>query len=128
TLLEDQSVFVPVTANDHDVEDGFFPGSGITIVEAPEHGSVEVLPDGRIRYTPETDYVGQDQFTYTLTDSEGAVSQPATVTLTVTPVNDAPKAKAGVTPALTEDAATVFNAADYFYDPEGDDFTVTAAS
>ncbi len=49
-----------------------------------EHGSVTVNPDGTFGYTPDRGFVGQDSFTYSVTDGQtGAEAVTATVTLTV---------------------------------------------
>jgi ribosomal protein L27 len=53
---------------------------------------VTVNADGTITYTPDPDFHGVDRYTYTVT-SDG-VSETATVTITVTPVNDPPEAVA----------------------------------
>ncbi len=45
-------------------------------------------------YTPEANYNGVDSFTFTANDGT-ADSAPASVSLTVSPVNDAPSAIAG---------------------------------
>ena len=47
---------------------------------------------GALTYTPNTDYNGDDTFTFTAKDDEGAVSNISTVTITVTPFNDPPTA------------------------------------
>jgi len=47
--------------------------------------------DGTFTYTPAANFNGTDQFTYRLSDGQ-AQSAIATVTLTVTPVNDLPVA------------------------------------
>ncbi len=47
--------------------------------------------DGSFTYTPAADFNGTDSFTYTASDGT-AVSNVATVTITVTAVNDAPVA------------------------------------
>ena len=60
-----------------------------TLLAAPEHGALVLNPDGSFDYTPDTDFTGSDSFTYTVTDTTGNTDE-ATVTLTVTPVNDAP--------------------------------------
>ena len=49
----------------------------------PSHGTVTLNPDGTFAYTPAAGYAGADSFTYTVQDSLGAVSQPATVSITV---------------------------------------------
>ncbi|WP_156481608.1 tandem-95 repeat protein, partial [Anabaena sp. 4-3] len=46
-----------------------------------------------VTYTPNPNFNGTDNFTYTVKDNQGAISQPATVTVTVNPVNDEPVAK-----------------------------------
>ena len=47
--------------------------------------------DGSFTYTPNANFNGTDSFTYTASDGT-AVSNVATVTITVTRVNDAPVA------------------------------------
>ena len=47
--------------------------------------------DGSFTYTPNADFNGADSFTYTASDG-AAASNVATVTITVTGVNDAPVA------------------------------------
>jgi hypothetical protein len=54
----------------------------------PSHGSATIAPGG-VKYTPAANYNGIDSFTYTISDGHGG-SDTATVTMTVTPVNDAP--------------------------------------
>ena len=73
-----------VLANDYDID-----GDTITISTAtqPAHGSISIAVDGlSIDYTPDADFFGADSFTYNV--SSGI--SPATVTVNVTPVNDAP--------------------------------------
>ena len=54
----------------------------VAIGTAPSHGSVTTSGTS-ITYTPATNYVGSDSFTYTVTNVSGT-STPATVSLTVT--------------------------------------------
>jgi VCBS repeat-containing protein len=63
----------------------------IASVTQGANGGVAVNPDGTISYTPNANFHGTDRFTYTLSDGAGG-SDTATVTVTVTPVNDAPDA------------------------------------
>jgi VCBS repeat-containing protein len=61
------------------------------------HGTLSLASNGSFAYTPEPDFNGTDSFAYVLSD--GDLTDTATVTLTVTPVNDPPVA--------TDDAYTV---------------------
>ncbi|MDP1569776.1 MAG: Ig-like domain-containing protein [Vicinamibacterales bacterium] len=58
------------------------------IVSGPAHGTA-VLTGGSIDYTPAADFHGTDTFTVLVTDDKGG-SATATITIIVTPVNDAP--------------------------------------
>lgn len=58
---------------------------------SPVHGALTgTAPD--LTYAPATNWHGQDSFTFTVMDSDGAVSAPATVSITVSNVNDRPVA------------------------------------
>ena len=54
-----------------------------TLIRAPKRGEVTIGSDGSFTYTPKKNKVGTDSFTYTVTDSAGAVSREATVTIQV---------------------------------------------
>ncbi|MDO9537144.1 MAG: Ig-like domain-containing protein, partial [Thermoplasmata archaeon] len=72
-----------VLANDYDVE-----GDAISISTAiqPAHGSISIATNGlSIDYTPDAGFVGTDSFNYTISGGS-----EATVTVTVTNINDAP--------------------------------------
>lgn len=96
TVDEDGSVTINVLANDTDSDN---PSLTITQVNgsniaeggsvAVSHGSV-TLSGGQLVFTPDANYHGPAQFTYTASD--GNLSSTATVNGTVTPVNDAPQA------------------------------------
>jgi RHS repeat-associated protein len=58
---------------------------------APAHGALEGTAPART-YTPAADYSGPDHFTFAVRDPSGAESAPATVSITVRPINDAPVA------------------------------------
>lgn len=98
TTPEEEPVSIAVLLNDTDVDSAIDPSS-IALASGPSHGTVVLESStGEFIYTPEKDFNGDDSFTYTVKDIEGAISAPGTVTITVTPVNDAPVA--------VDDAAT----------------------
>ena len=51
--------------------------------EPPKRGTVKIAPDGTFRYTPNKNKVGEDRFTFTVTDGAGNVSRPATVKIRI---------------------------------------------
>ncbi|WP_328359578.1 tandem-95 repeat protein [Mycobacterium sp. NBC_00419] len=62
----------------------------VVAVTQPNHGSLTSNGDGSYTYTPSTDFTGTDTFTYKVSDTAGATSSPATVTVTVKLVNTQP--------------------------------------
>lgn len=58
---------------------------------APAHGSAVVNADGSFTYTPAPNYNGSDSFTFIVSDGRGG-SDEGTVSITISPVNDAPVA------------------------------------
>lgn len=85
TTEEDTPVDVTLVASDVDDDTLTY-----AIVDEPAHGSVILVGDVAT-YTPELDFTGEDSFTFKANDGT-ADSNVATVTITVTPVNDAPVA------------------------------------
>lgn len=86
---EDTMLAVPVPGvlgNDMDAD-----GDALTAVLANGtlNGSVDFNADGSFRYVPSGNFNGTDSFTYTAFDGR-VHSQPTTVTITVTAINDAP--------------------------------------
>jgi hypothetical protein len=63
-----------------------------SVVTPPQHGQLTGL-GANLTYTPNANYNGPDSFMFTASDGF-ALSPPATVGLTVTPVNDPPTASA----------------------------------
>ena len=101
TLAEDTSMGGTLTATDPDNDSVTF-----SIVSGPAHGTVNLdAQTGAFTYTPAADYHGGDSFTYQASDG-GQFSNTATVSLTITPVNDAPVANAG-TASTNEDTDLV---------------------
>lgn len=69
----------------NDIDDQPLTGAMITILEGPQFGTLGA-PDpvtGQITYTHDGGTAVHDSFTYMLTDASGAVSNPATVAISV---------------------------------------------
>jgi ELWxxDGT repeat protein len=79
----DAAVTIDVISNDTD-SGGTIDPTSVQIASQPGHGSVSTTPTGSVVYTPTAGYSGSDSFTYTVMDNQGAVSNVATVTITVT--------------------------------------------
>ncbi len=104
---EDTAVNIAVTANDFDV-DGSVGSATVEITNPPGNGTATPKPDGTVDYLPAADFSGIDSFRYIIKDDQGAASQPATVTITVTPVNDAPVAASDAA-TTAEDTPIIVN-------------------
>ena len=110
TVDEDSSAnAIAVLSNDNDGPD---VGETLTITaigtgaNAPQHGSASIgtgANAGSILYTPAANYFGGDSFTYTIGDGNGG-SDTATVSITVTSVNDPPSFTKGSNQTVNEDA------------------------
>ena len=60
------------------------------VVSGPTNGTLSINADGSFVYTPNADFSGVDSFSYLANDGTDDSNVPATVTITVNPVNDAP--------------------------------------
>ena len=83
-----------------------------------------------VTYTPNANFVGTDSFTYTVTDAGTPGSPPpATVTVIVTAVNDAPVANPDTFTVAEDSVATVIDVLANDTDVDtADTLTVTAVS
>ncbi|HEX7033546.1 MAG TPA: Ig-like domain-containing protein [Nitrososphaera sp.] len=98
TTSSGMAVTTEVLSNDFDPEGDPIE---ITSVSSPRFGTAEVNADGTITYTPNPGLVGQDWFTYTISDDKGAT---ATAQVTVT-------MNLGVIDAVDDSATTQRNQA-----------------
>ena len=64
------------------------------LVTTTAHGALALAADGSFTYDPDADFYGTDAFTYRAWDGTTAPSEPATVTITIAPVNDPPSCDA----------------------------------
>ena len=88
---EDTPIAITLQASDMD-------GDALTYqVTPPSRGMLSGVAPNLI-YTPETNYFGEDLFTFTVTDASNVVSQIAAVGITIRPINDAPVAKIVIAP------------------------------
>ena len=88
--VEDTSIAINVIDNDVDPESALAPAS-VTVTVNPLHGSTIVdAATGLVTYTPAAEFSGTDSFRYILRNALGLISNLATVSLVIAPVNDAP--------------------------------------
>ncbi|TLX73860.1 tandem-95 repeat protein, partial [Labilibacter sediminis] len=106
TILEDASVIIYALANDEDKD-----GNGISIISNTDvsNGSLTNNGDGTFTYVPDANFNGSDSFTYTIEDGDASNpdSDNATVSITVTPVNDAPSFTKGADQTIDENTSGV---------------------
>ncbi len=118
TTAEDTLVNINLLVNDADPENDSLT---VTIINAPTNGIATVNSDGSIDYTPVKDFNGADEFEYEICDT-GGLCTTATVTIAVTPVNDAPVVNDDIFTTL-EDTTIMGSLATNDSDPEGDTLT-----
>ncbi len=117
---EDTAVDIDVLNNDTDADDDPLTVSAVT---QGSDGSVTIINNGDdVRYTPDPDFNGTDNFTYTVSD--GSETDTATVEVTIDPVNDAPEANDD-TASTDEDTAVIVDVLDNDTDVDGDSLTVS---
>ncbi|HHX8579002.1 TPA: tandem-95 repeat protein [Vibrio diabolicus] len=88
---EDTSVTINVLPNDTDID-----GDALSIESASvpsDQGQVEII-DGKLVFTPAENFNGDAEITYTVTD--GALTDEATVKVTVNAVNDTPVVESSI--------------------------------
>ncbi len=85
TIVGDSNWLLDVTANDTD-PDAWQSSPVLASVTQPSHGTA-AIQSGKISYTPNVGYYGEDSFTYTATDGE-FTSNEATVAITILDPSD----------------------------------------
>ncbi|ELA7338552.1 tandem-95 repeat protein, partial [Vibrio parahaemolyticus] len=101
TTQEDTAVTIDVLPNDTDVDGDKLSIESVSVPK--EQGTVEVV-DGKLVFTPAENFNGDAEITYTVTD--GALTDQATVKVTVNAVNDTPIIKVDAVESITEDAVS----------------------
>jgi hypothetical protein len=118
---------VLLAANDTDVDGDTLTVTAVTAT-ATSHGTA-VLANGVVIYTPDANYNGPADFSYTVSDGNGGTAD-GTVSVTVNPVNDPPVAVDDAV-STSEDTPLVFAATQLAAndtDIENDTLTVTAVT
>ena len=97
-------------------------------VTKPSHGTAVI--DGKtILYTPSADYNGTDSFDYTITDLDGKTAT-ASVSMTIDPVNDAPRGGDDTATVLEDHSVTIEvtlnDDIDEITNPEMEDVTIVS--
>jgi hypothetical protein len=103
SVNEDHSVGINITGSDLD-------GDALTfdIIDLPAHGSLSGTAPALV-YTPSSNYFGSDSFSFRVSDGQTS-SEPAQVSISIAPVNDAPVADASATPLRSLTALNNLNA------------------
>ncbi|WP_140343239.1 tandem-95 repeat protein, partial [Vibrio parahaemolyticus] len=123
TVVEDTPTIIKVLGND--TFEGTDKVVSLDTNNGPANGTVSVNPDGSVTYTPNDNYHGADSFTYIVTS--GGVSESTTVSVDVTPVNDAPVAKDDIA-TTQEDTAVTIDVLPNDTDVDGDKLSIESVS
>ncbi len=115
-----------VLANDSDPD---IDSLRVASVMAPAHGTAVVAADGSVIYVPAQNFHGTDRFTYIASDGDGLMDS-ATVTVTVSPVNDAPAATGTIPEQLLDEGGNPvsLDLSLYFSDVDGGALSYRAES
>jgi VCBS repeat-containing protein len=97
-------------------------GRVVTSVTQGAHGTVSFNANGELTYTPNSNYVGSDSFTYTVTS--GGVTETTTVNISVNATNDVPVNVVPGAQSTSEDTALVITGVSVS-DLDGDALTTT---
>jgi hypothetical protein len=102
TLDQDTSAQLDVLANDSDPD-----GDALTtaLYSGPQHGTASLTADGTLVYKPAPGFYGSDSITYLVTD--GGLTVPGLVTLTVKRVNHPPTVSLAPAGPVDEGAAPI---------------------
>ncbi len=86
-VIAGQGLTLDLSGNDTDVEDGL-DLSSIQIVSGPDFGSLTINGDGTVTYANQDTAATTDSFEYQIFDVDGAISNMATVVITIESASD----------------------------------------
>ncbi len=124
TTAEDTVATINVLTNDTDVDGNTLNVATATVPAA--QGTVTINADKTLRFTPALNFNGTATISYSINDGNGGTAS-AQVTVTVTPVNDAPVAN-NDTATTPEDTVVNFAVLGNDSDVDGDTLSVTTAT
>ncbi len=123
TIAEDASATeITVLSNDMDVD--LDRVQIHKIGTDPSYGTAAVT-NGKLFYTPNSNYTGTDTFTYIVKDGKSGFDE-ATATITITAVNDDPSARNDNATVETNTIESIIDVLGNDSDVDGDTLTVTA--
>jgi hypothetical protein len=111
-----------------DPNDPTHTGNSSTPLVIPGEGTYTVDTNGNVTFTPEPNYNGVSRSYYTEEDNDGNLSNIATTTVTVTPVNDGPIAVDDVESIGSGSTLTATVVTNDTPDPEGDNMAYTVVT
>jgi len=125
---EDTDLNIDVRANDTEPDGDAL--SQPTVTSGPSNGTTTVETDGTITYSPALNHNGSDSFTYEICDDDATNSRcdTATVTITITAVDDSPTIDAISDQTATEDAEFSLSVTCTDVDTPDEDLSVTATN
>jgi hypothetical protein len=118
SIASNVAAIVDIAANDLDLDDGLDLTS-IEIGISPAHGTLTIQTDGKVAYVHNGSEATQDTFTYRIRDKAGALSNTATVSLSITLVNQPPIAVADSATIAAPGGQVVIDVAANDSDPDG---------
>jgi hypothetical protein len=99
---------INVLVNDKATAPATLNPASVLIGTPPANGSAQPNASGTVTYTPQTGFAGSNSFSYTVRDSLGSTSNPATVTVHVPQArNDSYSVTANTSTSQTINAASV---------------------
>jgi len=122
-VVEDATVTIDLLVNAGDIDGDTLSA---IIVSEPAHGVLLQNANGTYSYTPNANYNGVDSFTYKVNDGT-ADSNLATVSVSITAINDAPVANA-VSATLAEDGSIVLHLTGAVSDADGDALAISTGN
>jgi len=121
STMEDAPMQISLTGSDPDSDPLAY-----SMVAGPSHGSLSGT-EPNLTYTPDTNFNGSDSFTFKVNDGT-TDSVPATLYITVCPVNDPPVANSDTTTTQEDTPVATIDVLANDTDIDNDALTVTAVS